>query len=202
MRRSYSLRFLKIFSFLAVLAVLLYLVCFASDGSVYHEVVRMHVIANSDSETDQMIKMDVRDFVLEKYSSALSAYDSKEQALAAAEEMLPEITADVNAYLADRAAYTCTVSIEGNYFPTKSYGAYSLPRGNYTALCIRLGKADGQNFWCVLYPPLCLGASTAGEGEELFASYGVSADAYALMRGEKPVYKIKFRLLELLRGRG
>ncbi len=193
------MRFLKTFSVLTVLSVLLYLVCFAADGSVYHDVVRMHVIANSDSEADQAIKMEVRDLVLQKYSPTLSAYTSKEQALAAAKALLPEIEADANAYLADRAAYTCTVSIEESYFPTKSYGEYSLPRGNYTALCIRLGNAEGENFWCVLYPPLCLGAS-AKDGEELFTSYGLSADAYALMRGEKPVYKVKFRILELFGG--
>lgn len=194
------MRFLKIFSVLTVLTVFLYLVCFAADASVYNDVVRMHVIANSDSEADQAIKMQVRDLVIEKYSAVLSAYDSKERALAAAEGMLAEIENDVHAYLADRTDYTCTVSVEESYFPTKSYGEYSLPRGYYTALCIRLGKAEGQNFWCVLYPPLCLGAS-AENGEELFASHGLSADEYALMRGEKPVYKVKFRILELLRGR-
>lgn len=195
------MRFLKIFSALTVLTVLLYLVCFAADDSVYNDVVRMHVIANSDSDADQAIKMEVRDLVLEKYSTALSGYESRDKALAAAESMLPEMEADVNAYLTGRAEYTCTVSIEESYFPTKSYGDYSLPRGNYTALCIRLGKAAGQNFWCVLYPPLCLGASAAEDGEELFLNCGLSEDEYELMRGEKPVYKVKFRLLELLRGR-
>lgn len=194
------MRFLKIFSVLSVLTVFLYLVCFAAEDSVYHDVVRIHVIAHSDDEADQNIKIEVRDLILQKYSSALSVYHTKDEALCAAEAMLPEIEADVNAYLADRAEYTCTVSIDENYFPTKSYGEYSLPRGRYTALCIRLGEAAGQNFWCVLYPPLCLSASAAEEGEAFFTSHGVSADAYALMRGEKPVYKLKFRILELFGG--
>ena len=196
------MRFLKIFSLLTVLSVILYLACFAADDSVYNDVVRMHVIANSDSEADQSLKIEVRDLVLEKYSTVLSGYESKDAALDAARQMLPEIEKDVNAYLADRVAYTCTVSIEESYFPTKTYGDYSLPRGNYTALCIRLGKAEGQNFWCVLYPPLCLGASSAEDGEELFLNCGLTEDEYELMRGEKPVYKVKFRILELLRGEG
>ncbi|MBQ9133169.1 MAG: stage II sporulation protein R [Clostridia bacterium] len=196
------MRFLKIFSLLTVVAVLLYLVCFAADGSVYNDVVRMHVIANSDSEADQSLKLEVRDLVLEKYSTVLSGYESKDAALTAAKQMLPEIETDVNAYLACRADYTCTVNIEESYFPTKSYGDYSLPRGKYTALCIRLGKAEGQNFWCVLYPPLCLGASSAEDSEELFLNCGLTEDEYELMRTEKPVYKVKFRILELLRGEG
>ena len=181
---------------MVVVFAVLYLVCFASSGSVYEDVVRLHVIANSDSETDQNIKLAVRDTVLEKYSAELSKYNDKEQALTAAHELLPKIELDVNEHLKNCADYTCNVTIEESYFPTKTYGEYSLPRGNYTALCIRLGKAEGQNYWCVLFPPLCLGASSA-DGEELFASCGLTEDEYNLMRTEKPVYKLKFRLLEL-----
>lgn len=190
------MRFLKIFSLLTIITVFLYLVSFAADGSVYNDVIRMHVIANSDSEVDQSIKMEVRDMVLEKYGTELSGYTDRDLALTAAQSMLSSIENDVNTYLSTRSAYTCSVSIEESYFPTKEYGDYSLPRGNYTALCIRLGKAEGQNFWCVLYPPLCLGASSA-EGEELFVECGLSEDEYELMRGEKPIYKLKFRILEL-----
>ena len=196
------MRFLKIFSLLTVISVILYLACFAVDGSVYNDVVRIHVIANSDSEADQSLKLEVRDLVLEKYAAALSVYDSRDAALTAAQSMLGEIESDVNAYLVGHADYTCTAGIEESYFPTKTYGDYSLPCGNYTALCIRLGKAEGQNFWCVLYPPLCLGASSAEDGEELFLNCGLTEEEYELMRGEKPAYKVKFRILELLRGEG
>lgn len=194
------MRFFKIFSLLTVISVILYLVCFASSGSVYEDVIRLHIIAESDSEYDQEIKLSVRDMVLEKYSAELSKYTDKEEALAAASELLPKIQIDVNEYLKDRTDYTCTATIEESYFPTKTYGEYSLPRGNYTALCIRLGKAEGQNFWCVLFPPLCLSASSCDD-EELFTSCGLSGDEYNLMRAEKPVYKLKFRLLELFAGK-
>lgn len=194
------MRFLKIFSILTVLTVFLYLIGFAADGSVYQDVVRLHILANSDSEDDQTLKMEIRDLVLATHSEALSAYTTKEEALAAARGMLSAIEADVNAYLADRADYTAAVTIEEKYFPTKVYGDYTLPRGNYTALCIRLGKAEGQNFFCVLYPPLCLGAASDG-GEELFVSHGLTEGEYELLRGEKPAYKLKFRLLELFHGK-
>lgn len=195
------MRFFKIFSLLTVLTVFLYLICFAADGSVYNDVVRLHVIANSDSETDQTVKGEVRDLVLATHGAALSAYTSRDEALTAAQGMLSAIENDVNAYLSARTTYTASVTIEEKYFPTKTYGDYTLPRGNYTALCIRLGEAEGQNFFCVLYPPLCLGASTAEDGEELFVSHGLTTEEYELLRGEKPVYKLKFRLLELLAGK-
>ena len=193
------MRFLKIFSVLTVLSVVLYLFCFASEGSVYNDVVRFHVIANSDSEADQNIKLGVRDMVLEKYSSALSRYKSKEEALAAAKKMMPDIERDVIEYLKDYSDYTATVSIEESYFPTKTYGEYSLPRGNYTALCIRLGKAEGQNYWCVLFPPLCLGTASE-DGVKVFEECGLSRSEYNLMRGEKTRYKLKFKLLEIFAG--
>lgn len=193
------MRFFKIFSLLTVLCVFLYLICFAAEGSVYNDVVRFHVIANSDSEIDQQIKLSVRDTVLEKYSSVLSKYKNKNEALAAAEKMLPEIEKDVNEYLQEVAGYTAKVSIEESYFPTKTYGEYSLPRGNYTALCIRLGEAEGQNYWCVLFPPLCLGTATE-DGAKVFEECGLSKREYNLMRLEKPTYKLKFKLLEIFAG--
>ncbi len=191
------MRFLKIFSFLCVACVFLYLICFASEGSVYNDVVRFHVIANSDSEIDQKIKLGVRDAVLEKYSAELSKYNDKEAALVAANEMLDDIQKDVNGYLKECCDYFATVSIEESYFPTKTYGEYSLPRGKYTALCIRLGKSEGQNYWCVLFPPLCLGASSKDD-LEMFEECGLSKKEYDLMRTSKPQYKLKFKLLEIL----
>ena len=190
------MRFFKIFCGSVLICTVLYLICFSADGSIYNDVLRMHVIANSDSETDQKIKMEVRDMVIEKYGSELSVFSDKDGALRAAQSMLSEIENEVNSYLSTRTTYSCSAVIEDSYFPTKSYGDYSLPQGNYTALCIKLGKAEGQNFWCVLFPPLCLGASTK-DPEELFVDCGLDKDGYELMKGEKPVYKLKFRLLEL-----
>ncbi len=190
------MRFLKIFSALVLLSTVLYLICFSADGSVYNDVVRMHVIANSDSEADQKIKMEVRDMVMQKYGQELSVYTSRADALTAMQAMLSEIENEVNTYLSVRTNYSCKVTVEDNYFPTKSYGEYSLPQGRYTALCIRLGRAEGENFWCVLFPPLCIGACSA-EGEELFTACGLSKEDYELMKGEKTLYKLKFRLLEL-----
>lgn len=194
------MRFLKIFSVLVVVSVFFYLISFASDDSIYNDVIRLHVIANSDSEDDQQIKLEVRDMVIEKYSSLLSGYTNREAALAAAKNLLPGMEEEINEFLCQKTDYNCKVSIKEEYFPTKSYGEYSLPQGNYTALCIRLGKAEGENFWCVLFPPLCLGVSTAESEEELFMSHGLTMSDYDLMRNRKPIYRVKFRLLEWIWG--
>lgn len=191
------MRFLKIFSLLIVLTVFFYLISFAFDGSIYEDVIRLHVIANSDSEEDQKIKLEVRDIVLEKYSHLLSGYTDFEAALAAAENLAGAIENDVNDYLLGKVSYKCTVSIAKERFPTKTYGDYSLPQGNYTALCIRLGESKGENFWCVLFPPLCLGVSSADGDKNLFKSHGISYNEYELMRNRKPIYRVKFRILEL-----
>ena len=87
------MRFLKVFSLLTVLAVFFYLIAFAADESIYGDVVRLHVIANSDTEADQNLKLEVRDFVLAKHGEALAAYKTKEEALCAAEAMLGSIEA-------------------------------------------------------------------------------------------------------------
>ncbi len=190
------MRFLKIFSLLTLISVLVYIIAFSAEGSVYDDVIRMHVIANSDSEADQRIKMEVRDMVIVRYGAELSKYNNRTLALEAARSKLSEIENEVNTYLSTVAAYTGSVTIEEKYFPTKVYGEYSLPQGNYTALCIRLGEAKGENFWCVLFPPLCLGASTEN-AENLFTECGIDKSEYELMKKEKTVYKLKFRLLEM-----
>ena len=192
-----NLRFFKIFFAFITLLSAIYLVGFTMGGNVYDDVVRLHIIADSNSEEDQNIKLSVRDMVLEKYSAALSNCEDREKALIAAYELLPKIEMDVNEYLRDFTDYSCKVTLEESYFPTKNYGKYSLPCGNYTALCIRLGKAVGENYWCVLFPPLCLSASGKDE-RELFISCGLSEDEYNLMLTEKPRYKLKFKILELL----
>lgn len=193
------MRFLKIFSALVLVSVLLYSICFAADGSVYKDVLRLHIIADSDSEKAQETKLKVRDFILENYSSQLAECQNREEAEAKARELLSEIENAVNVFLADEADYTCSITLGERYFPTKTYGEFSLPRGNYTALCITLGKGEGRNFWCVLFPPLCLNVAGA-DTQEMFLTCGLTEDEYLLMRTEKPVYKLKFRLLELLSG--
>lgn len=121
------------------------------------EVLRLHIPANSDSEYDQQLKLQVRDLVLEQYGTQLA--EAKD--LYAAEQLtamlLPEIEQTCNAFLSQQGAdYTATAQLCEMYFSTREYEDVTLPAGTYTALRITLGSGEGNNWWCVMFPPLCI----------------------------------------------
>lgn len=121
------------------------------------EVLRLHIPANSDSEYDQQVKLEVRDLVLEKYGAALSACQSREEAEADVRELLPEIEKTCREYLSQQGLdYGARAELTEMYFTTRQYGAVTLPAGDYHALRITLGSGGGHNWWCVMFPALCL----------------------------------------------
>jgi len=131
---------------------------------IAEEVVRFHVLANSDSEEDQNVKYQVRDTVLAwmsgsiENSGALSAEDGPDRAAALAflSENLSQVETIANAVLEEEnMPYRATAEITESYFPDRTYGEITFPAGWYDALRIRLGEAKGQNWWCLLYPNLC-----------------------------------------------
>ena len=194
------MRFWKIFSALVVCATLIGTAVFAADDSIYSDILRLHIIAASDSEEDQAIKLAVRDFVLENFGQNLAESADREAAEEMARALAPQIEESVNGYLYGKTDATARVSVAKRYFPTKAYGDLVLPCGTYTALCIEIGDAAGKNFFCVLYPPLCLNVCEDELAKEaLFYTCGLSRGDYELLRAEKPVYKIKFALLEWLK---
>lgn len=194
------MRFLKIFSALVVCATLIGTAVFAADDRIYTDILRLHIIAASDSEEDQAIKLEVRDFVLENFGQVLAESTDRTAAEESARTLAPKIEESVNAYLCGKTDATARVTVGRRYFPTKAYGDLVLPCGNYTALCIELGAAAGKNFFCVLYPPLCLDVCEDEFAKEtLFYTCGLPRGDYELLRAEKPVYKVKFALLEWLK---
>ena len=137
-----------------------------SQAALSDQVIRLHVLANSDSEADQALKLKVRDRVL----GAASDYFVPGATLEETREVLTEHLADIAAAGADQVAeegyqYPVTVSLEDNYwFPTKQYTDFALPAGEYTALRVVIGEGAGQNWWCVVFPPLCTDAAEAPAG--------------------------------------
>lgn len=118
---------------------------------------RLHVIANSNTEDDQAVKLKVRDDLLEKTGEAMQDMQSMEQAEAYIKAHLAEITENANRVLQQNGFdYTASVSIGESYFPDKQYGDTVYPAGYYQAVKIILGKGEGDNWWCVLFPPLCI----------------------------------------------
>lgn len=126
-------------------------------------IIRFHVIANSDSEQDQALKLMVRDAVLKEMDAWTSQSASISETRAILKSRLSDIQAIAEETLSSEGCSSLvTVSLENCYFPVKTYGDLTFPAGNYEALRIQIGEANGRNWWCVLYPPLCfLDASTA-----------------------------------------
>ena len=174
------------------------LVCTAlpteGEEAVYTDVVRLHVLANSDTAEDQGLKIAVRDCILSTYGEALSALSSASEAEALLEASLPDIQKTVETFLEERdAPRTVTVKVTEEYFETRAYEDITLPAGTYTALTVTLGEGKGQNWWCVLYPALC---TEGAFGERVAAEEAFEEGEYKLLT--KSGYAVKFRTLELL----
>lgn len=120
---------------------------------------RLHILANSDSDEDQNLKYALRDYLLEDMEEAFTGCVTAEDAKQMAKERLPEITKKAQQFIRDSGYdYEITASVENVYFTTRRYGNTVVPAGNYDALRILIGEGKGQNWWCVMFPPLCLGA--------------------------------------------
>jgi len=132
-----------------------------SDGTL----IRLHIIADSDADGDQAVKLAVRDDLLAEFAPKL-AEDSPEGARQTLQALLPDLEAAA-ARSAKRNGFdgTVAVSYERSVFPTRLYGNVRVPAGTYDALVVRLGSASGHNWWCVMYPPLCLETSAEAAPE-------------------------------------
>lgn len=162
------------------------------------QVIRLHVIANSDSTQDQALKLAVRDRVLARAETLYTSGTTREEALEILSAHLPELArAGQEAAEAWGSSQTVTASLEQCWFPTKEYEDFALPAGEYTALRIVIGQGEGQNWWCVAFPPLCLGAASQTIEEAAQAGSFTPGQA-ALMTGESGGYVLKFKAMELL----
>ena len=178
----------------------------ASESALAGQVLRLHVVANSDSEQDQALKLLVRDAVLTRAGGLLDGASdrrSAEQALAPHLDELARAAAETLA--AEGCGDAVTVTLADQWFPTKEYDGFSLPAGQYRALRVTIGEGQGRNWWCVVFPPLCLGSVTE-ESVETVAGEALSDGQVALITGQDGGYVLKFRFIEwwneLLRGFG
>lgn len=161
------------------------------------DVVRLHVLANSDSEADQTLKLAVRDRVLAEAAPLLEGVKDRDAAWTVLAQSLEQLAqAGAETVAKEGYSYPVAVSLEETWFPTKEYEDFSLPAGNYTALRVVIGEGGGRNWWCVVFPPLCLGAVTE-QVEATATMAGLSGDEISLITAEEGEYVIKFKLLEL-----
>ena len=161
----------------------------AASGRVSDQLVRLHVIASSDSEYDQAVKLRVRDAVLEYLEPRLSEAPDSRRAGEIISSGLEGIRA---AALSASEGQAVSVELGEEYYPTREYDTFSLPAGKYTSLRVTLGGGEGHNWWCVVFPPLCL---TASDAEDAFAA--LDDDTRAVISEDGAGVQFKFRLLEL-----
>lgn len=195
--------------FILVSALLILYVCISAVSythavttDIADSVFRLHVIANSDSDEDQNLKYIVRDKVIEYMSSISQNASSKEEVIKIAKANLNKIQA-IAAQTIRENGYTYSVNVEvGNFsFPSKRYGDITLPPGYYDALRIKIGKAEGQNWWCVMFPPLCFVDVTSGvvpdESKEIMKE-NLSKEEFDLISKNSNEVKVKFKIVEVL----
>ena len=170
-----------------------------AQGALADKVLRLHVLANSDSQQDQALKLQVRDAVLEQAEGLLAGAEDRSEAEAILAAHLPSLAAaGVEAVGAAGYSYPVTASLEEScWFPTRVYEDFALPAGRYTALRVEIGAGAGRNWWCVVFPPLCLG-SVSETAEETAAQAGLTEREVALLAGGEGEYQIKFRAVELV----
>ena len=161
----------------------------AEQDALADKVVRLHVVANSDSGADQTLKLQVRDAILADAASELEGL-SREEALEQLAQNLPRLGEIAAQTIGEQGYdYPVTVSLKEERFPTKRYDDFALPAGEYMALRVQIGSGGGHNWWCVVFPPLCMGS--VEERAEL------DDRDRALITGETEGYVVKFRAIEL-----
>ncbi|MBR4286599.1 MAG: stage II sporulation protein R [Clostridia bacterium] len=165
-------------------------------NTVREDVVRLHILANSDSKADQKVKLQVRDALLEKNTLILSDGVSKENAVEYFELSKGELLEAADEVLRENGFdYGVKLSLEKEYFETREYGELTFPAGEYTALKVILGEGEGKNWWCVMFPPLCIPAAGEVEIKENTDDYLTESGNEIVNGGKK--YVIKFKLLEV-----
>lgn len=160
------------------------------------KMIRLHVIANSDAQDDQALKLQVRDAVLAQATDLLQQSRDMVDAERKLRLALPAIeTAAREKVVAEGYDYAVAARLEQTEFPTKEYDGFSLPAGEYLALRVVIGEGAGQNWWCVVFPPLCTAAAT--DIEETAIATGLGEEDISLITEENQGYVLKFRSLEL-----
>lgn len=166
-------------------------VCYSEnlEDSIADGIVRLHIIADSNREADQAVKLKVRDRILEE----MTLFDSEEEI----KENIEFFEKVANKVLEEEGFnYKAKAEFGKFNFPTKYYDGFALPKGEYKAVRVKLGSGEGENWWCVMFPPLCMVDAATGDMDSLLKE--TFGDDYSVVATDgKPKFKIKFKLAEL-----
>lgn len=198
-----------------ILIFLLFLYVFISANSyvsaisqdLSNAVFRLHVIANSDSEEDQSLKLKVRDSLLQYMNTICSDCKTKEEAISIALEHQNEFQKIAEKTILENGYnYSVKININNFYFPTKNYGDISLPAGYYDALRVEIGEAKGKNWWCVMFPSLCfIDVSSGVVDNEAKQSLEENLDEESydiISENDNSQINFKFKLIEFFAEKG
>ena len=167
---------------------------YADCREVREGVLRLHVIAASDDEADQAVKLKVRDAVLREGAAVFNGSVTASQAGERIAPYLSRLKAAADRVLREEGfTYSADARLVDEYFDVRVYENVTLPAGRYRALKIVLGEGQGKNWWCVMFPPLCLPAATADD--DAYAVFG--GDGAHVVQGE-PEYEIRFKIVEIV----
>lgn len=196
--KAKKLLIIEIALFVGIAAALLWGIgAVRTQQEISDKVVRLHVVANSDSEEDQALKLRVRDAILARTTALLEASEDRSEAEGLIRGQLLELE-DIAAREITAAGYDYSVEarLAELDFPTREYESFTLPAGNYLALQVVIGEGEGKNWWCVVFPPLCTAAAAEVPASALAA--GFSEEEVRLITEEDRGYVLKFKTLEWL----
>lgn len=160
---------------------------------ISNKVFRVHILANSDSIEDQNLKLEIRDLITTKYAPKITNCCSVDEIKCYLNGKNKEIIEDCEEIIKSRGYdYTVTFEIINMFFTTRQYESYTLPAGNYDAIRIKIGTGNGKNWWCVMYPNLCLPSALDKESLSLFTKEELDVIT-------KDSVKIKFKLYEIIK---
>lgn len=196
--KAKKLLIIEIALFVGIAAALLWGIgAVRTQQEISDKVVRLHVVANSDSEEDQALKLRVRDAILARTTALLEASEDRSEAEGLIRGQLLELE-DIAVREITAAGYDYSVEarLAELDFPTREYESFTLPAGNYLALQVVIGVGEGKNWWCVVFPPLCTAAAAEVPASALAA--GFSEEEVRLITEEDRGYVLKFKTLEWL----
>lgn len=177
-----------------VVAILFSICSFAKTSEeIRSDVLRLHVIANSDTSVDQNLKLRLRDYILQEGKDIFNGSVNVENAVKKIEPVLPELEKSAKAFVNQAGFdYDVKISLSNEYFTTKTYETVTLPAGKYLALRVVIGSGEGHNWWCVMFPPMCVpAADKKDEIENVFSEKEIK------LVESKPKYEPRFKVVEI-----
>ena len=177
-----------------VVAILSSICSFAKTSEeIRSDVLRLHVIANSDTSVDQNLKLRLRDYILQEGKDIFNGSINVENAVEKIEPVLPELEKSAKAFMNQAGFdYDVKISLSNEYFTTRTYETVTLPAGKYLALRVVIGSGEGHNWWCVMFPPMCVpAADKKDEIENVFSEKEIK------LVESKPKYEPRFKVVEI-----